>query len=117
MDVIRELEKSWTEGKEFPRFCPGDTVKVHLKIVEGSKERIQVFQGVVIGINRGGNRTTFRVRKISQGGFGVERILPLYTPAIDHIEVVRHGRVRRAKLYYLRDRIGKSARIKEKRTR
>lgn len=117
MDVIRELEQSWIAEKEFPQFNPGDTLKVHLKIVEGNKERVQVFQGVVIGINGGGNRTTFTVRKISQGGYGVERILPLYTPAIDRIEVVRRGRVRRAKLYYLRDRIGKAARIKEKRTR
>ncbi len=115
MDVIRELEQSWIKDREFPRFNPGDTVKVHLKIVEGSKERIQIFQGVVIGISKKGNRTTFTVRKISSGGYGVERILPLYSPAIDHIEVVRRGRVRRAKLYYLRDRIGKAARIKEKR--
>lgn len=115
MDVIRELEQSWIKDSEIPQFNPGDTVKVHLKIVEGSKERIQVFQGVVIGISNKSNRTTFRVRKISAGGYGVERILPLYSPAIDHIEVVRRGRVRRAKLYYLRDRIGKAARIKEKR--
>lgn len=115
MDVIQELEQSWIEGKKFPKFSPGDTVKVHLKIIEGTKERTQLFQGVVIAMSRGANRTTFTVRKISQGGFGVERILPLYSPAIAKIEVVRFGRVRRAKLYYLRDRIGKAARIKEKR--
>lgn len=115
MDAIREFEQSLIAGKEFPEFGPGDTIKVHLKIIEGNKERIQVFQGVVIGINRKSNRTTFNVRKVCQGGYGVERILPLYTPAIDHIELVRHGRVRRAKLYYLRERIGKSARIREKR--
>ncbi len=114
MDVIRELEQNWIAGKEHPQFNPGDTIRVHLKIVEGNKERIQVFQGVVIGFSRKSNRTTFTVRKVS-GGIGVERILPLYSPAIDHIEVTRRGRVRRAKLYYLRDRIGKSARIKEKR--
>ncbi len=114
MDVIRELEESWIQGKEFPQFFPGDTVKVHVKIVEGTKERIQVFQGTVIGINRNRNRSTFTVRKISSG-HGVERIIPLYSPALDKIEVVRRGRVRRAKLYYLRDRIGKAARIKEKR--
>ena len=113
-NVIRELEQDWISGKEFPKFTPGDTVRVHLKIVEGSKERIQVFQGVVIAINRKGNRTTFNVRKVSDG-IGVERILPLYSPAIEKIEVIRFGRVRRAKLFYLRDRIGKSARIKEKR--
>lgn len=117
MNIISELEKTWIEGKEFPQFGPGDTVKVHLKIIEGTKERIQVFQGVVIGISNKSNRTMFRVRKVSTGGYGVERILPLYSPAIDHIEVVRRGRVRRAKLYFLRDRIGKSARIKEKRFR
>lgn len=115
MSIIRQLEQSWIEGKEIPAFSPGDTVKIHLKIVEGTKERIQVFQGVVIGRSNKGNRSTFTVRKISTGGYGVERVLPLYTPAIDQIEVVRHGRVRRAKLYYLRDRIGKAARIKEKR--
>lgn len=115
MSVISQLENSWIEGKEIPAFSPGDTVKVHLKIIEGSKERIQVFQGVVIGRSNKANRSTFTVRKISQGGYGVERVLPLYTPAIDKIEVLRHGRVRRAKLYYLRDRIGKAARIKEKR--
>ena len=117
MDIIRELEQSMVEGKEFPKFGPGDTLKVYLKIIEGSKERIQMFQGVVIAINRNLNRTTFVIRKVSQGGYGVERILPLYSPAIDKIEVVRYGRVRRAKLYYLRDRIGKAARIKEKRMR
>lgn len=114
MDVIRQLEQSWAEDKRSIDFKPGDTVRVHLKIVEGNKERIQVFQGVVIAISRKGIRTTFTVRKVAQG-YGVERILPLYSPAIDQIEVTRRGRVRRAKLYYLRDRIGKAARIKEKR--
>lgn len=114
MGIIHELEKELVEGKEVPKFFPGDTVKVHLKIVEGNKERLQVFQGVVIGIKRNRIRTTFTVRKVT-GGIGVERILPLFSPSIDHIEVVRRGRVRRAKLYYLRDRIGKAARIKEKR--
>ena len=113
MDVIRQLEQSWIEGREGVTFNPGDTVKVHLKIVEGNKERVQVFQGVVSAINRKSNRTTFTVRKVSSG-YGVERILPLYSPSIDKIEVVRRGRVRRAKLYYLRDRIGKAARIREK---
>ena len=117
MNVINELEQSWMEGTEFPQFGPGDTVKVFLKIIEGNKERTQVFQGVVIGIQGESNRRAFRVRKVSQGGYGVERLIPFYTPAIDKIEVVRFGRIRRAKLYYLRDRIGKSARIKEKRRR
>ncbi|CAM2068392.1 50S ribosomal protein L19 [Sulfidibacter corallicola] len=115
MKVIESLEKSWIQDKEHPKFRPGDTIRVHLKIIEGSKERIQVFQGTVIGISKKLNRTTFRVRKVSNGGYGVERLLPLYSPAIDHIEVVRRGRVRRAKLYYLRGKIGKAARIREKR--
>jgi large subunit ribosomal protein L19 len=115
MNVLQELEQSLISDKKFPEFNPGDTVKVHLKIVEGSKERIQVFQGVVIAINRKSNRSTFTVRKVSAGGYGVERILPVYTPSIDRIELVRRGRVRRAKLYYLRDRVGKAARIREKR--
>ncbi len=115
-NVIRELEQGWIDGREFPKFYPGDTVRAHLKIVEGNKERVQVFQGVVIAINNRGNRTTFTVRKVSSG-HGVERILPLYSPALDKIEVVRHGRVRRAKLYYLRDRVGKAARIRERRRR
>ncbi|MCB1041510.1 MAG: 50S ribosomal protein L19 [Acidobacteria bacterium] len=113
MQNLYELEKSLVDIKK-PEFRPGDTVRVHLKIIEGAKERIQVFQGVVIAINLKMNRSTFVVRKISAGGFGVERILPLYSPSIDHVEIVRRGRVRRAKLYYLRDRIGKSARIREK---
>jgi len=113
-NLVQELEQSWIEGREFPKFYPGDTIKAHLKIVEGNKERIQVFQGVVIAINNRSNRSTFVVRKVTQG-YGVERILPLYSPAIDRIELVRHGRVRRAKLYYLRDRVGKAARIRERR--
>ena len=115
MSIIYELEKERMEGGTEIDFGPGDTVRVHLKIIEGEKERIQIFQGVVIGISRKMNRTTFTVRKVSSGGYGVERILPLFSPAIDKIEVTRRGRVRRAKLYYLRDRIGKAARIKEKR--
>ncbi len=114
MQKLYELEKSLVDIAK-PDFRPGDTIRVHLKIVEGTKERIQVFQGVVIAINFKMNRSTFVVRKVSTGGFGVERIIPLYSPSIDHIEVVRRGRVRRAKLYYLRDRIGKAARIREKR--
>ena len=113
MNVIQEIEKGEIEGIERPDFRPGDTLKVHLRIVEGNKERVQVFQGVVIAIRRRGNRTNFTIRKVASG-YGVERIIPLYSPAIDKIEVIRRGRVRRAKLYYLRDRIGKAARIKEK---
>jgi large subunit ribosomal protein L19 len=99
---------------DMPDFGPGDTVKVHYRVVEGSRERIQLFQGVVIGRQNGGARETFTVRKISFG-VGVERIFPLHSPKISKLEVVSRGKVRRAKLYYLRDKIGKQARIKEKR--
>ncbi|PIU84258.1 MAG: 50S ribosomal protein L19 [Deltaproteobacteria bacterium CG_4_8_14_3_um_filter_43_13] len=99
---------------EIPDFQPGDTIKVHSKIIEGDKQRIQVFEGVVIGRKGGGSRETFTVRKISYG-VGVERIFPLHSPRIAKIEVVRKGLVRRAKLYYLRELKGKAARIKERR--
>lgn len=97
-----------------PDFRAGDTVTVHVRVVEGSKERIQIFKGVVIGRRGGGTRESFTVRKIS-GGIGVERVFPLHSPIIDKIEVVRHGKVRRAKLYYLRSLRGKAARIEERR--
>ena len=99
---------------DIPDFGPGDTVKVHARVVEGNKERIQIFQGVVIARKGGGTRESFTVRKIS-GGIGVERVFPLHSPSIDKIEVVRHGKVRRAKLYYLRELRGKAARIEERR--
>ncbi len=99
---------------DIPDFRPGDTVKVHVRVVEGNRERIQVFQGVVISRKGGGTRETFTVRKVSFG-VGVERTFPLHSPIISKIEVVSQGKVRRAKLYYLRDRVGKKARIKEKR--
>ena len=96
---------------KIPAFRPGDTVKVHAKVVEGERERIQVFEGVVIRIRRGGVNSNFTVRRISHG-VGVERIFPYYSPLVDKVDVVRVGSVRRAKLYYLRERIGKAARIK-----
>jgi large subunit ribosomal protein L19 len=99
---------------DVPDFAPGDTLKVHVKVVEGSKERLQVFQGVVIRRQGGGLQETFTVRKVSYG-VGVERTFPLHSPIIDRIEVFTRGDVRRAKLYYLRDRIGKAAKVKEKR--
>ncbi|MBX3294822.1 MAG: 50S ribosomal protein L19 [Acidobacteria bacterium] len=99
-----------------PAFQSGDTVKVHVRIKEGNKERIQVFEGVVIARKHGGARETVTVRKVSFG-VGVERIFPLHATVVDHIDVVRRGRVRRAKLYYLRELRGKAARIKEKDTR
>ncbi len=99
---------------DVPDFRPGDTLKVHVRVVEGTRSRIQVFQGVVIRRQGGGLRETFTVRKVSFG-VGVERTFPVHTPIIDRIEVVTRGDVRRAKLYYLRDRRGKAAKIKEKR--
>jgi large subunit ribosomal protein L19 len=99
---------------DVPDFRSGDTVGVHVRVVEGQKERIQVFQGVVIARRGGGTRETFTVRKMS-GGVAVERIFPLHSPSIDKIEVTRQGKVRRAKLYYLRDLRGKAARIEERR--
>jgi large subunit ribosomal protein L19 len=99
---------------ERPAVKPGDTVKVHVKVREGDKERIQVFEGIIIGMHRGGARASFRVRKVSFGQ-GVERIFPLHSPVIDKIEVVRTARVRRAKLYFLRALKGKAARMREQR--
>jgi large subunit ribosomal protein L19 len=99
---------------DIPDFGPGDTVKVHVRVVEGGRERIQVFQGTVLRRRGGGVRETFTVRKVSFG-VGVERTFPLHSPVVARIEVVSRGRVRRAKLYYLRDRVGKAAKVKEKR--
>ncbi len=109
MNPIDAIEREQLQPN-VPDFRPGDTVKVHVKVVEGEKERIQVFQGVVIRKSRGNNRATFTVRKVSYG-IGVERTFPLHSPRIDRIEVVTRGQVRRAKLYYLRDLSGKAARI------
>jgi len=99
---------------DMPQFGPGDEVKVHVKVIEGSKERVQIFQGNVIGIQGSGIAETYTVCKVSYG-VGVERTFPLHTPTVAKLEVVRRGDVRRAKLYYLRDRVGKAAKIKEKR--
>ena len=111
MTAMELVEKA--QLTERPRMKAGDTVKVHVRVKEGDKERIQVFEGVVIGLRRGGNRATFTVRKVSFSQ-GVERIFPLHSPTISKIEVLRSAKVRRAKLYYLRDRRGKSARIAER---
>jgi large subunit ribosomal protein L19 len=115
MNVMENLEKEQMRT-DIPQFKAGDTVKVHVRIREGDKERIQVFQGVVIRIRRGRINSTFTVRKISYG-VGVERIFPTHSPQIDRIEVVSRGRVRRSRLYYLRKRRGKAARIRELRPR
>ncbi len=113
MDVIRTVEQKEQKRGE-PDFTPGDTVKVSVRVREGDKERIQIFQGVVTAIRGGGMRQTFTVRKVSDG-IGVERIFPLHSPIVGKIEIVGRGRVRRAKLYYLRDKKGKDARIKPER--
>jgi large subunit ribosomal protein L19 len=117
MNLLQQLEQEQlqklSEGRSFPDFRPGDSVRVHVKVVEGDRERTQPFEGVVIGRKNRGLNSSFRVRKISYGE-GVERVFPLYSPNI-RIELIRHGDVRRAKLYYLRERSGKSARIAERR--
>ena len=113
-DILRELEREQIRD-DIPDFDPGDTVRVLYRVREGDKERIQAFEGVCIGRRGGGLGETFMVRKISSG-IGVERVFPLHAPTIKGIEVVRRGRVRRAKLYYLRNLRGKAARIQEKRT-
>jgi large subunit ribosomal protein L19 len=113
--IIEQIEKTQLKA-DVPEFRPGDTVRVHVRIREGEKERIQVFEGVVIGRNGGSSRETFTVRKMSSG-IAVERVFPIHAPAVEKVEVVSFGRVRRAKLYYLRDLRGKAARIKNIRER
>src|SRR5690348_4224817 len=117
MNLIQQLEKEQLEklsaGKDIPDFQPGDTVLVNVKVIEGEKSRIQAYEGVCIGRAGSGLNENFTVRKISYGE-GVERVFPLYSPIVDSIKIVRRGRVRRAKLYYLRGLRGKSARISEK---
>lgn len=112
MDIIRAIEQQQIKS-DLPEFHVGDNVKVHYRITEGDRTREQVFQGDVIRMSGAGARETFTVRKISFG-VGVERTFPVHSPKIEKIEVVRHGKVRRAKLYYLRDKVGKAAKIKEK---
>ena len=117
MNLIQELEKEQLdklrESKQIPDFAPGDTVRVNVKISEGTRERVQAYEGVVIGRSGSGINESFTVRKISYGE-GVERVFPVYSPTIESISVVKKGKVRRAILYYLRDRRGKSARLAEK---
>ncbi|MCB9453383.1 MAG: 50S ribosomal protein L19 [Anaerolineaceae bacterium] len=103
------------EDRGHPKIAAGDTVKVHVRIVEGDRERIQVFQGVIIRVRKGGNDANFTVRRIASHGIGVERTFLLRSPRVEKIEVLRHAKVRRAQLYYLRDLRGKAARLKEKR--
>ena len=113
MNIIEVLEQEQIK-QDIPAFRPGDTVRVHVKVVEGTRERIQVFEGVVIARQGGAVRETFTVRRVSYG-IGVERTFPLHSPRVDRIEVMRRGIVRRAKLYYLRNLTGKAARIRERR--
>ena len=118
MNIIDEIEKEQikeiSQKRNVPEFGPGDTLKIHLKVLEGNRERIQVFEGVCIARSNKGLNSSFTVRKISNGE-GVERVFPVYSPLIEKFEVVRRGDVRRSKLYYLRDRSGKKARISERR--
>ena len=120
MNIIKEIEREQadaiTGGRAIPEFAPGDTLRVNVKVTEGTRTRVQAYEGVCIARSGGGLNENFTVRKISYGE-GVERVFPVYSPSIDSIEVVRRGKVRRAKLYYLRGRRGKSARIVEKQDR
>jgi large subunit ribosomal protein L19 len=113
MDIIKNIEAEHLR-MDLPRFRPGDTVKVHMRIVEGEKERVQIFQGNVIRLRKGTTAATFTVRKIS-GGVGVERVFPLHSPFIETVEVVQEGQVRRSRLFYLRSLKGKAARIRPRR--
>ena len=111
MDALKLISES-SMRKEIPAFSIGDTVRVHVKIVEGEKSRIQVFEGTVITKKHGGISETFTVRRVAPG-CGIERVFPVHSPSVDKVEIVRRGKVRRAKLYYLRDRVGKAAKVKE----
>lgn len=112
MDIIKAIQQEQLKT-DLPNLEIGDFVKVHLKIIEGTRERIQVFEGTVIAMKGSGSTETFTVRRVSYG-VGVERILPIHSPRIDHIEIVRKGVARRAKLYYLRDRVGKASKLKQR---
>lgn len=112
MNIIESIEKEYMK-KEIPQFNVGDTVKVFVKVVEGNRERLQAFEGIAIARKHGGINETFTVRRVSFG-IGIERTFPIHSPRIDHIEVIKKGRVRRAKLYYLRNLAGKAAKIVEK---
>ena len=112
MDILKQITQEQIRT-DLPQLSIGDTVRVYVKVKEGNRERLQMFEGTIIKKNHGGIQETFTVRRVSYG-VGVERTFPTNSPKIDHIDVVRHGRVRRAKLYYLRDRVGKAAKVKEK---
>ncbi len=114
LDLLRYVEQVKT-NPNIPQIRPGDTVRVHTRIVEGDRERVQVFQGTVIRVRKGGANASFTVRRIAAHGIGVERTFPLNSPRLERVEVLRHGYVRRARLYYLRERRGKAARLRERR--
>ena len=114
-EIIRAIESEQLK-KDLPKFNVGDTLRVMVKVVEGERERLQAFEGICIAKRNGSIRETFTLRRVSYG-IGVEKVFPVYSPSIDHVEVVRSGKVRRAKLYYLRDKVGKAARVKELRTK
>lgn len=117
VDLVASVEQQQLKGEEeVPRLRPGDLVRVHTLIFEGGKERTQIFQGIVMRMRKGGANANFTVRRIAAHGVGVERTFPLHSPRVTRVEVLRHSHVRRAQLYYLRDRKGKAARLKEKRT-
>ena len=117
VDLIESVEhQALEQTKERPEIQPGDTVNVHVRIVEGDRERVQTFQGIVIAIKGSGTNKLFTVRRIASHGIGVERTFPYHSPRVEKIEVLRHAKVNRAKLYFLRQRSGRSARLKEKRT-
>ena len=111
-DLVQALQ---TKRTDLPQLAPGDTVRVHVRIVEGNRERVQVFEGIIIRLRKGGNDANFTVRRVASHGIGVERTFLLNSPRIEKIEVMRHAKVRRAQLYYLRERQGKAARLKERR--
>jgi len=115
VDLVQSVEQQSKPGREIPQLRPGDTVRVHFRIVEGDRERVQVFQGTVMRLRKGGANANFTVRRIAAHGVGVERTFLLGSPRLEKVEVLRHVHVRRAQLYYLRGRKGKAARLKEKR--
>jgi len=114
VDIIRQIESGYMRD-DVPKFGPGDTVRAHVKVVEGTRERLQAFEGVCIRRRGRGLNENFTIRRIASHGIGVERTFPVHAPRVDHIEVLRHGKVRRARLYFLRGRTGKAARIRERR--
>ncbi len=117
MNLVESLERQLESNPNIPELRPGDTVKVHARIVEGDRERVQVFKGTVIRMHKGGANANFTVRRIASHGIGVERSFLLHSPRLEKVEVLRRARIRRAQLYYLRQRRGKAARLREKRTR